>query len=322
MTPLTATYTEVDEGQVADLAAPSKQFYAVEVQPPVTGDIPATVEGFVRGMLEIQTRLLVKNTSPTVVYEIQRPRRDRLWLQFCVPTKRLGRKVRAHLSNEVPGIGFTEGVTRLPVMPGDSIGGGILTTGRKDRFPLRTEFDSSPPINGLISTLHRDSMRDTRYVVQILFKPVAGEPVREWLRKRRSHKTMDFLRKDQEKLRGSRSATPRERKQADLVERKMDQRRFWVSIRFAVIGAGESTASRVKEIAGSFNAYESLDSRQYIDTVTIRGLRQKRFLEFYRALGSRTFGGYSLRFQASIEELAGLVSIPDIDQENIQYAQL
>lgn len=315
------SYSTVGEEQAKALMYPATEFSAVEIRPPWNEDIPETVEKFVRGVLEVQTRLLgVKNTSPTVVYEIMRPKRDRLWLQFCVPNQRLDRKVRTHLSTTVPGIGFADGVTKLPVLPGDSIGGGILTTGKADRFPIRTEFNA-PPINSLVAALHRDSMRGTRFVIQVLLKPVAGRSVRDWERKRRSKKTVDYLRKEKKNLSSSRSATQRERDQANLVEAKMAQRRFWVSIRFAVIGAKQYTPSRVKEVAGSFNIFENPETGQYFTAKTVRGVRKKRFLRFYQAIGSREFSGHSLKFQASIPEVAGLVSIPSLDQENVQYAQ-
>ena len=101
----------------------------------------------------------------------------------------------------------------------------------------------------------------------------------------------------------------------------MDQRRLWVTIRFAVIGAKEYTPSRVKEIAGAFNKLENKVSGQYFDMDTIRGLRQKWFLEFFQAIRDREFGGYSLRFQATVDELAALISIPDRTQDNIRTAQ-
>ncbi|WP_162224494.1 hypothetical protein [Halorussus amylolyticus] len=310
----------MDEDQAEDLATPANPVYAVEVQPPSTGDVPPTVERFLRGILEVQTGFLgVRNTSPWVAYELFRPRTDRLRLQFCVPNARLERKVRTHLSNEIPEIGFTSGTPQLPVKPGDSIGGAILTTGRRDRYPLATEFDP-PPSNSLVAALHRHAMRDTRVVVQVLLRPVVGRSIREWWRKRDAYKTVDHLRSETSRMRDSQSATPRKRNQADAVETKIDQRRYQVCIRFAVIGAGEYTASRVKEIAGAFNVFENPVSGQYFDIDTIRGLRQKRFLEFVRAIRDRVFGGYSLRFHATVDELAGLVSIPDRDQENLENA--
>lgn len=88
----------MSEEQTVDLAAPSEQVHTVEVQPPSSGDVPATVKGFVRGIFELQTGLLgVRNTSPWISYEIYRARPDRLRLQFCVPNTRLERKVRTQL---------------------------------------------------------------------------------------------------------------------------------------------------------------------------------------------------------------------------------
>lgn len=319
---LLPAYTEVDEDQARQLANPGTGVYAVEVKPPRSEKVPSTVRGFVQGILELQTSLLgIKNRSPVATYEIRRSRPDRLQFQFCVPTKRLERKVRSHLSNQVPGIGFGDGTTALPVAPDDSIGGGILSLGREDRFPLETEFDS-PPVNGLVASLHRHAMRDTKFTVQILFQPVSGRTLGEWRRKHLGYKTVNYLRKEKEQIWGSRSPTPRERHQADLVEQKLGQRRYWASIRFAVIGAGKHTPSRVKELAGAFNVFENPETGQYLNTTTIRGLRQRRFLEFYQAVGNRKFGGYSHKFQVSVPELAGLVSITDRSQDNIRYSQL
>ncbi|SDQ40720.1 hypothetical protein [Natronobacterium texcoconense] len=315
---LKQSHTEVDGEQVEMLRSPSKRFYAVEVKPPRQGDIPETVEEFLRGVLELQTRYRVKNTSPTIGYEIYRTRTDRLQVQFCVPTKRLERKVRTHLSNVIPGIGFDTGFNGLPVLGDDSIGGAILTTGRDDQYPLRTDFDS-PPIDSVVGALHRHAMRDTRFVIQILFKPVAGFSVEDWWRKRRGYRTVSHLRKETDLY--DRSATPRERKQADLVDRKLGTRRYWTCIRFAVIGAGEYTPSRVKEVAGAFNVFENLGSSQYLDIYTVQGRRQKPFLGFCKAIRDRAFGGYSLRFQTSLQELAGLVSVPNREQKNLQRAR-
>ncbi|MFP9061728.1 hypothetical protein ACLI4R_14510 [Natrialbaceae archaeon A-chndr2] len=317
---LRKNHVEVSESQAKTLAQPFRRLYSVKVLPPGTEKTPATVDDFIRGILELQTRLFgLKNGSPTIAFEIHRNKADQLWLQFVVPTKRLGRKVRTQLSNTVPGVGFDTGTTTLPVLPEDSIGGGLLTLGRDHGYPLRTKFDS-PPINSVVAALHRHAMRDTKFVIQILFQPVAGRPVREWWWKRHTYKTISFLRKEKEQLWANRSATPREKRQADLIERKAGTRRFWVSIRFAVIGAGEYTPSRVKELAGAFNVYEGNESGQYLNMETVTGVREKPFLELYDGLRNREFGGYHRRFQASTEELAGLVSIPDRDQQNLEKA--
>jgi len=313
-------YTEVDEDQARKLGQPKTGLYTTEVNPPRNQETPSTSEGFVRSILEIQTGLLgVKNHSPVVAYEIHRPTPGRIHLQFCVQTKRMERKLRLQLSNQIPGTKFSTGSLKLPVVSGDSIGGGILTTGREHRFPLRTEFDSSP-INNVVAGLHRHAMRDTKLVVQILFQPVAGHSIKEWWRRRRSYQTSRYLRKEKEQLWGSQSPTKRERRQADLIEEKQGQRRFWTCIRFAVIGAEEYTRSRVKEVAGGFNILENPETGQYLNTTTIQGLRKRRFLEFYQAIRDRKFGGYSHRFQVSVPELAGLVSIPSRTQKNIEYS--
>jgi len=315
------SYTVVDEDQAERLQHPDPDcYYPVEVLPPRDGDVPPTVEGFVRGVLEIQTTLLkTKNASPLIAYEIRRPNPDRLRLQFCAPTKRLERKIRTQLSNTVPGIGFETGVNGLPVLPGDTVGGGILTTGREDKYPLRTDFDS-PPINSLVAALHRHAMKNTRLVVQIIWQPIAGKSLKQWWRRRRSYQTAGFLRKEKEKLWGSRSATPRERRQADMVERKAGTRGFQVSIRLAVIAGGEYTASRVKELSGPFNTYESSESGQYLNASTVKGRRQKHLLGLNKAIADREFGGYSHRFNASTRELAGLVTVPSRHQQNLKTA--
>lgn len=314
-------YTEVDEDQSRTLNMPKTGLYAIQVNPPRNNET-ITSEGFVRSILEIQTGLFgFKNRSPTVTYEIQRVQPGRLQLQFCVPTKRMERKVRTQLSNQIPGIQFSTGTTKLPVSTGDSVGGGILSTGREHRYPLRTDFDSSP-INNVIAGLHRHAMQDTKLLIQILFQPVAGRSINERWRKHRSYQTISYLNKEKEKIWGTRSPTRREKRLAHLIEQKQSQRRFWTSIRLAVIGAEDYTPSRVKEISGGFNIFENPESGQYINTTPIQGLRQKRFLEFYNAIHNRKFGGYSHRFQTSVPELAGLVSIPSRNQKNMVYAEL
>ncbi|MFC7213053.1 hypothetical protein ACFQO4_03020 [Saliphagus sp. GCM10025334] len=316
---LRKTHVVVSEEEAELLAHPFRRLYTVEVLLSAK-KTPATVPDFIRGILELQTWLFgFKNASPTIAFELHRSKTDRLRLQFVVPTKRLERKVRTQLSNTVPGIGFETGTTTLPILPEDSIGGGLLTLGRDHGYPLRTEFDS-PPTNSVVAGLHRHAMRDTKFVIQILFQPVAGRPVRDWWWKRRTYKTVSFLRKEKEQLWGSRSSTPREKRQADLVERKAGTRRFWTCIRFAVIGAKEYTPSRVKELAGAFNVYENSDSGQYLNMETVSGVREKPFHEFYQGLRDREFGGYHRRFQASTEELAGLVAVPDRDQKNLKRA--
>lgn len=315
---LVQNHIEVSEDRAEGLTQPSRHLYAIEVLPPKTQNVPATARSFVQGILELQTRLFgLKNASPAIGYELHRSQPGRLRLQFVVPTKRLERKVRTQLSNTIPGVEFDTGTTTLPILPGDSIGGGLLTLGRDLGYPLRVEFDS-PPINSVVASLHRHAMRDTKFVIQTLFQPVAGRPFRDWWWKRQAYKTVGYLRKEKEQLWGHRSATPREKRQADLVEQKASTRRFWTSIRFAVIGAGEYTPSRVKELAGAFNIYENNESGQYLNMETVSGFRDKPFLEFYRGIQQREFGGYHRKFQTSTEELAGLISVPDREQHNFE----
>nr|WP_239639916.1 hypothetical protein [Haloferax gibbonsii] len=345
------SYTSVNEEQAEILAKPRTNFIPVEVHPPFDEDCPASLYNFIRGVTEIQTRLLrTTNASPTVAYEIRRSSPDNLVFQFVVPSKRLERKLRTNLQAEIPAISFSKGVNGLPItaedsigggtnlqaeIPAisfskgvnglpitaeDSIGGGLLTPGLSDYQPFHTEF-RSPPINAITGTLHPHAMRDTRFVVQVLFQPVIGEPVRQWWWRRRARKHSKYLRGDKETLTGSRAPSPRERRQANMIDEKVGNRRFWTSIRFLVIGAGDYTISREKELAGAFNLYENPVNGQYLGLYKLRSFRQKPFLEFTHAVCDRRFAGYSLKFQTSIDELAAFTSIPDRRQQNIRYAQ-
>ncbi|MXR52378.1 hypothetical protein GRX03_12285 [Halovenus sp. WSH3] len=315
------TYTEVNEDEATELREGTPEKYTVAVKPPKNKSLPATLGQLVRGLTEIQSSFFgVKNASPTAAFEIRRDIPDSLRFQFTLPTKRLERKLRTHLATEIPDIGFGSGADGLPVKEGDTVGGGILTLGRLDRYPLRTEFDT-PPTNSVASALHRHAMQDTRVVIQVLFRPVAGKPLRRWYWKRRAYQRIGYLRKEKEKLWGNRPPTPRERKQADAVEEKAGTRRFHTSIRFFIAGAGKYTPSRVKELAGGFNVYESGETGQYFDAVTITTLREKRLLNFSDTVAKRRFGYWNRSFQASRNELAGLIALPDLTQENINYSK-
>lgn len=308
--------TRLDEEVATRFSTGDPTLHPVQVHPPNTGEHP-TVERTVRGLLEFQSKWLgTRNTSPRGVFEIHRPSPENVVLQYLLPTARLERKLRTQLKSEMPDVQFSTGTTELPLEPGTTLGGGYLTTGRRDWYPLRTEFDT-PPLNAVVSLLHRHAVRDSRFVVQILFKPVSGRPLRNWYWTRRAYQQIGYLRKEKEKLWNSRSPTPREKSQADAIERKAGSPRFHVSIRLLVVGAGEYTPSRVKELSGGFNVYENLDTGQYLDTVTVRGFRSKPFIEFGEAVAKRTFAG-SLRFQASLSELAGLVSLPEPRQDNVR----
>lgn len=323
MTPLNRllrTHVTLTEEEAVQLRHSSRPGYTVEVHPPRDGDLPATLDTFVRGIQELQTKWLgLRNASPVIAFEIRRLTPDTLRYLYTVPTKRLERKLRTQLHNQVAGVDFATATDELPVAAGNSIGGGLLTTGRRDWYPLRREFDR-PPANALAAALHRHAIPDTRVVVQVLFQPVIGRPVRSWWWTRRAYQRVGYLRKEKDHRWYSRPATPRERKQADAIEQKAGTPRFRTSIRLLVLGGGEYTPSRIKELAGAFNVFENSDTGQYLDTSTVTAVRRARILNFAKTVRNRRFAGWSLAFQASLDELAALVSLPDRTQQNIQYA--
>ena len=316
---LLPSHTELTETQLEQLQHSANPGYTIEIKPPRNHN-QATVPRFIRAIQELQTQWLgLKNTSPTTCYEIRRTHQD-LQFQFTVPTKRLERKIRAQLTNALPEIRFDTGTSGLPVTEGSTVGGGLLTTGQLDHYPLKTDFDQ-PPTNSIAKALHRHSMRGTQVVIQILFQPAVGKPLRNKYWTRRAYQRIGFLRKEKEKLWGSRPATPREKQQADAIENKAGNNRFHTSIRFAVIGAGEHTKSRVKELSGAFNVYENPETGQYFDTTTVQPLRKNRILDFANSIADRQFDSWNLPFQTTVEELAALIAVPSTAQENIQYAQ-
>ena len=310
---------ELDEEQARYLRAGSGG-RAIEVHPPREQSVAATIDQFTKTIYEPQTKYFgVKNTSPVAAFEIRRTVPDQLSMQFIVPTKRLERKVRTQLHNEVPGVGFSEGTLQMPVSEGCTVGGGLLEMGRRDWYPLATDFDA-PPNNSVVAALHRHAMQDTQFVIQILFQPVVGRPVRSWWWTHRAYQRIGYLRKEKEKLWGSRSATPREKQQANNIEAKAGSPRFNVSVRFLIVNGGEYTRSRVKELTGAFNVYENPETGQYLNAVTVETVRERSLLRFVEAVSQRGFNGWSRRFQATTDELAGLLSIPDRDQSNLTYA--
>ena len=314
----TATPTEE---QAEQLQKPSEQFHTIEIRPPKRRDIPPVPENLVKCITELQTKWFgLKNTSPITAFEIRRTSPEKIRFQISTPTIRLERKLRTHLTNQIPGIKFEEGENGIPVTAEESIGGGILTTGQKDWYPLKHEFDQ-PPANSIVSTLHRHAMRDTQFVLQILFQPVAGKPLRRWYWRRRAYQRIGYLRKEKEKLWGSRNATPREKQQADAIENKAGTNRFHTTIRFAIIGADDYTQSRVKELSGGFNIFDNPDTGQYLDIVTVKTLRESRILDFADAVANRRFRSWSHSFQTTVPELASLISVPSNQQENIVNAQ-
>ncbi|NLV13225.1 hypothetical protein [Haloarcula argentinensis] len=313
--------TKPSEEQVEQLQNPEKRFHSIEVRPPKHEKIPAVPEEFIKAITELQSKWFgLKNTSPVAAFEIRRNTPDKIRFQFSTSNIRLERKLRTHLTNQMPGIQFEDGERGIPVTQEDTVGGGLLTTGRKDWYPLQNEF-KEPPNNSITSALHRHAMRDTKFLIQILFQPVIGKPLRRWYWRRRAYQRIGYLRKEKEKLWGSRNATPREKRQADAIEDKAGTNRFHTSIRFLVIGAEEHTRSRVKELSGGFNTFENPDTGQYLNTKTVKAIRESQIIDFAQAVADRRFKGWSRSFQTSVPELAALVSLPSIQQENIQNAQ-
>lgn len=308
---------EVDEDEAERLQRLGSHLHTTEVHPPSHGNVPDVLNQFVKAIYEPQTKWLgLKNASPVAAFEIRRPTPEQLRFQFAVPTKRLERKVRNHLKNQVPGVSFSDGVSGLPVTDDSTVSGGLLTTGRNDWYPLETDFDD-PPNNAVISGLHRHAMTDTGVVLQLLFQPAVGKPLQSWWWTRRAYKRIGYLRKEKQKLWGSRSPTPREKQQAKAVESKAGSARFHVSIRVCMTNADPNIRSRLKEIAGGFNVYENPESGQYLNTVTVKSYRQKSLHRFAEAVAARRFAGWSRSFQASQQELAALLSIPDKQQHNL-----
>jgi hypothetical protein len=278
--------------------------------------VPATLPRFITGITEYQTKLLsIKNTSPTIAFEIQRFTPSKLHLQFTTQSSRVDRKLRTHLSEQIPSIEFEEGTTNLPIIEGESVGVGILSLRRKDVYPLETEFER-PPLNSVITPLHRHAMRDSRILIQILFKPVAGHPVKK--RRWHSEATRESTTLRSEKVGvlpwNDRDATPREKNQARRIDEKAGSPRFNVAIRILVVGAGDYTTSRIKEVSGGLNIFGDTDTGQSFQTRTVRSLRETPIRKTVTQIRDRTF---SHSFQLSLQELAALISIPDRDQQNL-----
>jgi len=292
--------------------------HTVEIRPPRNGEVPATLNTFLKGILELQSKWFgLVNRSPVTAFEIRRPTPDRVQFQYSVPTKRLERKLRTQLVSEIPGLEFAAGSTGLPVSDDVTVGGGVLIPGRKDCYPLQTEYED-PPINAVTGMLHRHAMQDTGIVIQVLFQPVVGHPVKHWWWTRNAYQRIGYLRKDKPGTLPwhDRPATPRERRQADAVEQKAGTSKFHTTIRFAITGADEYTPSRVKELAGGFNIFENPETGQYLDTVTVKHLRESKIIDFAETVARQQFEA-TPTFRTSIPELAALVSLPDRSQKNI-----
>lgn len=311
---------ELTDGEAERLRHPRTIGYPVEVRPPKNASLPATLDRLVRGLQDARSAWggLV-NASPVSAYEVRRVSGN-LQFQVVLPTKRLERACRTQLGVDVPRISFASGATGLPVVEGDAIAGGFLTLSRRDWYPLATKFDT-PPATSLAAALHGDAMQDTDFVVQVLFQPLAGRPLRQWWWRRRAYQRIGYLRKEKESLWHSRSPTPREKQQARAIETKAGASRFRVSIRMLAIGEPEYLRSRIRELAGAFSVYENPETGQQFTIEPVRPLREVALVRFARAVADREFRGWSRRFQASVPELAALVSLPDHDQRNIAYAQ-
>jgi hypothetical protein len=309
------------EEEAEQLQNTGKDWYTVEIQPPRNQDLPATVPEFVRGILELQSAWFgLKNTSPLTAFEIRRPQPSTLRFQYSVPTKRLERKIRTQLTDTIPGIRFQNGVNGIPANEEESIGGGLLTNGRRDHFPLQTDYND-PPLNALVSTLHRHAMQDTRFIIQILFQPVNGQPLRNWWWRKTGYRHRNYLKKEKEKLWGTTQPTRREKQQAHSIDQKTGNSRYHVSIRFLIIGAGDHTPSRVKELASSFNRFENPVTGQYLNAVTIQTLRRNSLLHYTRAVANRRFNGWSRKFRVTTDELSALLAVPSRNQDNIHHAE-
>lgn len=316
-----ATITEDDIPRVRYGPA---SWHDIQILPPMESEqVPPSIPRFIREIMEIQSSLLgLRNASPITAFEIRRHQPKNLQLQFSVPTKRLERKIRLHLSESIPSIGYQPGTSGLPLAPGDTVSGGLLTAGREDMFPLETGFER-PPTNNIISALHRDAFPSERVIIQLLFRPVAGKPLRRWLWIRRAYKRIGYLKKEKHAVAPwmDRPATKTEKKQADKVEDKARNPRFHVAIRILLIGTPvEYVRSRIKEVGGAFNVYESPVSNQYLNTNTIRSLFPRRITRFAESVAKRRMDGWTLPFQTGIEELAGLVAVPTIQQHNLRRA--
>lgn len=310
------TATDLSPEQAERLARPDDETHVVAIQPPEPDRVSDTLTHVIRGIREFQTDLFRRNQSPTVAYEIRRRTPADLTFQFAVPTKRMERKLKNHLLGQMPVAGFSQGTTGLPVTEGMTVGGALLTTGAMDWYPLRTSFDYTPT-NAIAGALYPDAMPDTRFVIQVLFRPIAGSSLRQWLWYKRAAHEQTHLRKEKEGLWRSRSATPQERSKADSIEQTVGQPLYWVSIRVVVIDGGEFTGSYCKEVTGAFNVFENVESGQYLRAEPVRPFRGKRIVAFAKAVADRAFGGWSRRFRATTAEVGALTALPARGQENI-----
>lgn len=315
---ITAQLSEVQADSLAERSR--TEWHVIELQPPRTESAPATIAPVMSALRELKTCWLgLRNDSPTIAVELSRPSPDRLRYQIAVPSNRLERKLRTHLTGQIPGIGFTAGTTGLPVMEGDTVGGAFLAPGRDDWYPLDTDQER-PVLNAVVGALHPHAMPQTRVVIQVLLRPWAGHPVHQWWYKRRAYKQLGYLKKEKEGLWGGRSATKREAKQANRIEAKSSQPLWWASIRLVVIGAGDQTLSRVRELASAFTPLEDPLTNQYLAAEPVTPLRENRLIGFTETVAARQFGRWHRRFRLTDAEVGTLCAVPDRDQENLQRA--
>ena len=312
-------HTQVSEHQAHKLQKQGHG-YTIEARPPQDTDLPTTLQQFLKGIRELQTDWFgLKNASPITAFEIRRKKPEKLRFQYTAPTKRLERKIRLHLTNQIPKIELVEGTNGLPIQPGDTIGGGFLTNGRNDYHPFQYEHQN-PPNNSLAATLHRHAMQDTKFIIQILFQPVIGHSLKNWWWRKSAYRHRNYLNKEKEQFWGTTKPTPREKKQAREIDNKTGETRFKTTLRLLTINAGQHTPSRLKELAGAFNTYENPETGQYFDLITINRLREKRILNFAETIAQRQFGNWIHGFQLSTKELAALLTLPQPQQNNIQPA--
>jgi hypothetical protein len=316
------THTELDEQQAEQLRNPDTDWHTVEVRIPKHTDLPPCPVSFIDGIREMKTKWLrLRNTSPAIAFEIRRGETGQLRFQYSVPTKRLERKLRNHLADATPKVEILDsGEDGLPVEEGDSIGGCTFSMTRQDWNPLETDHDA-PPTNPVIGALHEQAMKDTKFVVQVLFRSVAGKPLRRWWHRHSAHSRIDRLRSEKEQLIGSRKPTSSEKKRGRLIDEKVNRPSFKTEIRVAVIGAGEHTPSRVHELSGAFNSYGHAESGQSLSASVEESIRAPPLIRFGEAIADRRFQESHRRFRVTPKELAGLVALPDRIQKNISYAK-
>lgn len=314
---LLAETSELDAAEADHLSSPAPDLYAVEARPPAHNDIPATLDRFVASIKEPQTKWLkLKNTSPVIAYEIIRPNPDTLRFQYVVPSKRLERKIRTQLTEEVTGVELADGDTRLPVQEGDDVGGGFLTTGRPSWHPITTEYNK-PPTNNIATSLHQHITPSTRYLIQIIYRPNIGRSLKRWYWNKRAYQHRNYLKKEKEKLWGSVKPDSREKTQARQIDHKAGQLRYTTSIRILLTNPGDYAKSRLKEVAAGFNTFENSDSGQYFNLETVRAIRPSRIQGLANAIHQRRLGTWTRSFQTTDEELAALLALPEPVQDNI-----